>query len=283
MRNIKFSGMLRYEDLGFSLHRVKPAQDYLLHTHDFYEMELILAGSAINSINGKSFPIGPGDVFIVGKGATHEITQIDGLELYNVGFNGRAIRNIGTDLLKLPGFHALFLMEPAEDPTVSRLKLEPTELKRAQRLLDEMHEEYARALPGFQTVLLSEFTHLIALLSRNYSHSIGERSTWQMAYALAKMERDYAEPFSIAELAESVYLSERQFRRQFEKFYRQSPKVYLQKRRLSAATELLLQKEFSVTEIALACGFSDCNYFSRAFRQNFGISPTEYRKRFFAL
>lgn len=279
MRNVKFSGMLRYEDLGFSLHRVTPAQDYRLHTHDFHEMEIILSGSAINSINGKSFPIGPGDVFIVGKGATHEITQIDGLELYNVGFNGRAIRNIGTDLLKLPGFHALFLMEQAEDPTVRRLKLEPAELKRACRLLDEMHEEYGQALPGFQSVLLSEFAHLIVLLSRNYSSSITERGTWQMAYALAKMERDYAEPISVAGLAESVYLSERQFRRQFERVYQQPPKVYLQKIRLNAATELLLRKELSVTEVALACGFSDCNYFSRAFRENFGISPTEYRKR----
>ena len=104
-----------------------------------------------------------------------------------------------------------------------------------------------------------------------------------MAAALAKIERDYAEPLSIARLAESVCMSERHFRRQFEKLYQQTPKDYLQKLRLNAAAELLLQKELSVTEIALACGFSDCNYFSRAFRQNFGISPTEYRKRFFAL
>lgn len=272
--------MTRYEDLGFSLHRVTPKRDYKPHTHDYHEMEIILSGTAINSINDKSFPIGPGDVFIVGKGATHEITQIDGLELYNLGFNSRAIRNIGSDLLKLPGFHALFLMEQLEDPTVRRLTLEPSELKKAQRLLDEMHEEYEQALPGFQTVLLSEFAHLIVLLSRNYSRSIPERGTWQMAYALAKMERDYAEPVSIAELADSVYLSERHFRRQFEKLYQQTPTAYLQKLRLNAAAQLLLRKELSVTDIALTCGFSDCNYFSRVFRQSFGISPTEYRKRF---
>ena len=283
MRNVKFSGLLRYDDLGFSLHRLTPTQDYRPHTHDFYEMEIILSGSAINSINGTSFPVGPGNVFIVGEGATHEISQIDRLELYNLGFNRHALRNIGVDLLKLPGFHALFQMDQTEDSTLRRLKLEPAELKKAQRLLDEMHEEYVQAHPGFQTVLLGEFAHLIVLLSRNYSRAIPERGTWQMAAALAKMERDFAEPLSIAELADSVYLSERHFRRQFEKLYQQTPKDYLQNLRLHAATELLLQKGMSVTDIALACGFSDCNYFSRAFRQNFGISPTEYRKRVFSL
>lgn len=280
---MNFSGMLRYGDLGFSLHRVTPVRDYRPHTHDFHEMEIILSGSAINSINGKSFPIGPGDVFIVGKGATHEISRIDQLELYNLGFNSRAIRRIGDDLLELPGFHALFLMEHPEDPTVRRLKLESSELKKAEWILDEMYGEYCRAQPGFQTVLLSELARLIVLLSRNYGRSIPEKETWQMASALAKMERDFAEPLSIADLAASVFLSERHFRRQFEKLYRQTPKAYLQKLRLNAATELLLQKERSVTDIALTCGFSDCNHFSRAFRQSFGISPTEYRKRIFPL
>lgn len=283
MKNVKFSGMLRYGDLGFSLHRVSPARDYRPHTHDFHELELILSGSAINSINGQSFSVGPGDVFIVGKGATHEISQIDGLELYNLGFDGRAMRNMGSDLLKLPGFHALFLMEQPEDPTVRRLTLEPAELKKAQRILDGMYEEYNQALPGFQTVLLSGLTQLIVLLSRDYSRSIPEKGTWQMASALAKMEREYPDPLSISGLAESVHMSERHFRRQFEKLYRQTPKEYLQNIRLHAATELLLQTELPVTEIALDCGFSDCNHFSRVFRQKFGISPTGYRKRVHSL
>ena len=282
MDNVKFSGMLRYSDLGFSLHHDILTQDNLLHTHDFHEMEIILSGSAVNSINGKSFPIGPGDVFIVGKGATHEISQVDQLELYNLGFRSQAMRSIGDDLLKLPGFRALFLMDQPSDPTCHRLTLDSAQLKTVKRLLDEMYEEYCRNLPGCQTVLLSEFARLSVLLSRNYSHGIPEKRIWQMASVLAKMEQDYAEPLSIADLADSVYLSERHFRRQFEDIYQQSPKAYLQNIRLNAAMQLLRQQELSITDIALACGFSDCNHFSRVFRQRFGISPTEYRKRYFS-
>ena len=279
MNIVHFSGMIRYEDLGFSLHHVAPIRDYQAHTHDYHEMEIILSGTAINSINGKSFPIGPGDVFIVGKGATHEISQIDQLELYNLGFNSSSIRNIGNDLLQVPGFHALFLMEQQTDPSIRCLKLESAELNKVKRLLDEMHEEYRQNLPGCQTALLSDFTRLIVLLSRNYGRAIPEKGTWQMASALAKMERDYAEPLTVADLAASVYMSERHFRRQFEKIYQQTPKAYLMNVRLQASVQMLHRKEPSITDIALACGFSDCNHFSRVFRQRFGRSPTEYRNQ----
>lgn len=283
MENVKFSGMLRYSDLGFSLHHDTLAQDNLLHTHDFHEMEIILSGSAVNSINGKSFPIGPGDVFIVGKGATHEISRVEQLELYNLGFRSQAMRSIGNDLLKLPGFRALFLMDQPSDPTIRRLRLDAAQLKTVRRVLDEMYEEYCRNLPGCQTVLLSQFARLTVLLSRSYSRDIPEKTIWQMASAVTKMEQDYADPISISDLAASVFLSERHFRRQFEDIYQQSPKAYLQNIRLNAAMQLLRQRELSVTDIALACGFSDCNHFSRVFRQRFGISPTEYRKRHFSL
>jgi len=283
MENIKFSGMIRYSDLGFSLHYDTLVRDNLVHTHDFHELEIILSGSAVNSINGKSFPIGPGDVFIVGKGATHEITRVEQLELYNLGFRSQAMRGIGDDLLKLPGFRALFLTEQPSDPTIRCLKLDAAELKTVRQILDGMYAEYCRNLPGCQTILLSEFARLAVLLSRSYSRDIPEKIIWQMASTAAKMERDYAEPISISDLAASVYLSERHFRRQFENIYQQSPKAYLQNIRLNAAMQQLRQENLSITDIALACGFSDCNHFSRVFRQRFGISPTEYRKRHFPL
>lgn len=281
MYEVHFSGMLRYEDLSFSLHRVAPIKEYLPHTHDFHEMEIILSGHALNSINGKSFPIGPGDVFIVGKGATHEITQIDHLVLYNLGFDSRAVRAIGEDLLQLPGFHALFLMEQLTDPFVRCLQLDESEFDRIKQLLDEMFEEYTRNLPGCRTLLINDFAKLVVLLSRSYHRTIPEKSTRQMASALAYIEQYFAEPLSIAKLSASVYMSERHFRRQFERIYGQTPKTYLTQLRLNAAVKLLWRKDQSITDIALACGFSDCNHFSRVFRQTYDLSPTEYRKRLF--
>jgi AraC-like DNA-binding protein len=56
---------------------------------------------------------------------------------------------------------------------------------------------------------------------------------------------------------------------------------YLKGERLRRAYELLempRQRSMSVTDVALSCGFSDSSYFSRSFRQTFGMSPREVRR-----
>jgi AraC-like DNA-binding protein len=47
---------------------------------------------------------------------------------------------------------------------------------------------------------------------------------------------------------------------------------------VAQARKLLDRDHLSVTEVALACGFSDSSYFGRVFLKEVGLSPTEYRK-----
>jgi len=277
MKKLLLSGLSQYEELGFSLDYVTPQKDYLLHTHDFSELEIILSGTAVNSINGKSFSVEAGDVFVVEQGATHEITQVRGLTLYNIGFRQSALRSLGADLLELPGFHALFLSRPELDPGVRQLHLKEEELNKVRHLLEEMRQEYLGGEPGFRTALLCGFSRLLLMLSRNYSQQTPTGGIWQAAAAAARMEREFGEEMSVRGLAESVYLSERHFRRLFEKVYGVSPSDYLLELRLRTAGRLLISESASVTEVAMACGFSDGNYFSRVFRRKYGMPPTAYR------
>ena len=55
--------------------------------------------------------------------------------------------------------------------------------------------------------------------------------------------------------------------------------AYLAELRLLQSAAALTDLTRSVREIALTSGFPDANYFSRAFRRHFGVSPTEYRRR----
>ena len=53
---------------------------------------------------------------------------------------------------------------------------------------------------------------------------------------------------------------------------------YLTGVRMEKAKQLLLNKELSMKEICSMVGYADPNYFSRSFKKNVGVTPTEYRE-----
>ncbi len=56
-----------------------------------------------------------------------------------------------------------------------------------------------------------------------------------------------------------------------------APSAYILQLRLEHACQLLTSSDLSIGEISLACGFDDLSYFSRVFRQNYEITPSQYR------
>ena len=57
-----------------------------------------------------------------------------------------------------------------------------------------------------------------------------------------------------------------------------SPRDYLTRFRLTRAKEQLAHTDASVSSIAYSCGYQDPRVFTRAFRQEFGVTPASYRR-----
>ncbi len=67
-------------------------------------------------------------------------------------------------------------------------------------------------------------------------------------------------------------------RRIFGSIYHVSPIRFLTTARINRAKELLINESCSIAEISELCGFTSCYYFSKVFKQETGITPTEFRK-----
>jgi transcriptional regulator GlxA family with amidase domain len=93
------------------------------------------------------------------------------------------------------------------------------------------------------------------------------------------MDRDYAEPLDIAALAGIALVSQAHFIRTFRATFGETPKRYLQRRRVERAMFLLRSTDRSVTHICMDVGFASLGTFSRVFRDIVGEPPSEYRKR----
>ena len=68
------------------------------------------------------------------------------------------------------------------------------------------------------------------------------------------------------------------FKRLFIMKFQLSPIKYITKKRISYACDLLVSSKYSVSDISSMTGYSDVYYFSRVFKENTGMSPSEYKK-----
>jgi transcriptional regulator GlxA family with amidase domain len=100
-----------------------------------------------------------------------------------------------------------------------------------------------------------------------------------LSAAHAFIDREYARPITVAELARLSKRSPYQFIREFRRAYGVTPGQQLRAKRLQRARELLTTTPTPVTEICRLVGYRSLGTFSRVFRRATGHSPLAYRRR----
>jgi AraC-like DNA-binding protein len=83
------------------------------------------------------------------------------------------------------------------------------------------------------------------------------------------------EHFGVEKLCREIGVSERQLQRKLKAITNKSPNQLITSVRLHRAKELLNNSDFNIAEIAFKTGFSSPSYFSKCFKKEFGLSPTE--------
>ncbi|MCS0605112.1 helix-turn-helix transcriptional regulator [Streptomyces sp. LP11] len=94
-----------------------------------------------------------------------------------------------------------------------------------------------------------------------------------------RMDREYAEPLEMTELARDALMSPGHFQRSFRKAFGETPYSYLMTRRIERAKTLLRRGDRTVTEVCLAVGCTSLGSFSSRFTELVGETPSAYRAR----
>lgn len=254
------------------------------HYHDFSELVLVLEGRGRHLLEGESFPVFAGDVFVVQGRQVHSFRDREGLVLLNIMYDPERIDLPAGFLRRLPGYSALFHLEPtfrSSHGFSSRLQLDRNDLGAAESLGERILDESARGRPGHEAMLLGLLTQLIVFLSRRYGESDTResRALLRMGDLISALEQRYHEPWDLAQLARVARTSRTGLLRVFRQATGQSPVAFLIGLRVQAAKRLLQQTDLGMTEIAHATGFNDSNYFARQFRVVAGRTPTVFRRQ----
>jgi AraC-like DNA-binding protein len=230
----------------------------------FVVFQLTLSGRGALEYEGRTFAMTKGDAFLVAIPHTHRYylpQESKRWEFVYVVLYGSEIVRLSRSLIRRQG--------PC---------LRPAPLSSVFDVLQAILGMRASAPPF--VVSAQAYRLVMSLLAEAAlppAH-VGEDSHRSVDEAKVYIGERLAGCLEVSEVARAVGLSRTYFSRLFREVEGVTPREYIEHLRMKKAVELLYQKRKAVKEIASECGYSDVNYFCRAFKRTTGLSPGMYRR-----
>ena len=158
------------------------------------------------------------------------------------------------------------------------------ELLRAAQWIDASRFS---VLPAVRTVYLEALAmqllcHTVTELSAREPHAHGAgippRDLKRIYEARDYLAQHYASPPTIPQLARMVGMNQTKLKAGFKQAFQLTIYAYILQRRMEATAQLLVQREFSVAEIAYRVGYEYPANFSCAFKRYYGCSPRQWKR-----
>ena len=247
------------------------------HTHDFYEMNIVMGGYGIHQIESSVFEAKIGDVFVIPPMTSHAYYNTEHLEVYHILLKKDFVRNNQDEAMTMPGFLQLMEIEPFLRQNCSEsmfLHLNPAELSEIKAEFKFIEQNGAFDQEAFSSLhrhttwkILYYLSYLLHKQNDGEKMPIPTKYLQEILDTLEYLHQNFSEKITIDGLAERVYLSRSTFIRSFQAFCGCSPIHYLTKYRIKKATELLGNSTMSKSEIAHLCGFYDLSHLERSIKR----------------
>jgi AraC family transcriptional regulator len=132
----------------------------------------------------------------------------------------------------------------------------------------------------------SATTFLAAHLLQHYCNQsqllpdyTGGLPKYRLREAIAYIQAHLGEEISLEAIAKHLNMSQYYFCHLFKQSMGVSPYQYVLQQRINKAKQLLKQQQFTITDVALECGFANQTHFTKHFRKFTGTTPKAYREQ----
>lgn len=247
-----------------------------LHSHTFFEL-LYCANScgAEYLVGSERYRLQQGDILLLPPGVSHRPLLPESMESPYI----RYVLWISTEFMK---WYATLLPDSVKQQAGSYLlRTSGTSWENLGELFLAGVREAETKADGWQAAVIGNTIQLLTQLKRAADgHTVHAPKAEQpelLDRITTYVEGHYAQPIVIADLAKHFFVSSSTISHVFKQklgvsFYR-----YVTQRRLIAA-KTLIEKGLRLENVARQTGFSDYSSFFRSFKQEYGISPRQYRK-----
>lgn len=249
------------------------------HWHDETEVIYVTSGCINITINHKTFIGKQGDIFIINSGEIHEIY------------------GSGTPLQYSAFVFDFDMLSSRKDDYAQQSFIEPVLKGRMQFLNGVKKSEKAFAMLQYineinthkngcymlytKAVLLQFFALLIEenQMVLTWDPSSNDENKQLLKNIIAYINENFREKIPLTEIAKHFHMSHKYFCRFFKNSFNKTFVEYLNDVRIENSVSLLNEKNISITEAAISCGFSNMSYFTHTFKKKMGCTPSQYKKQ----
>lgn len=291
MHVLKNDAFLESSDFPFFAgpYRIEEHAPIKPHSHEFIELAYVAEGIGVHRYKGEPFRIGAGDVFVIEPGAEHayEVSEGSSLLVYNVLFIAGLLKSELETLSEVTPFVDFFYVEPFLRSAVhfqSHLRLDVYEQLEMKGLLDHIVAEFKSKKLGYRIVTKTRLIEMFVFLSRCYalhqSPSPSFRTETNMLVRICEfIEQHYAQPLSLPQVSQLCGMSPSAFSAKFKQHTGNTFIEYRNKVRLTIAAHRIQLTEEKILTISQDVGFDDLSFFNKLFKQQYGLSPGQYRRQ----
>jgi AraC-like DNA-binding protein/mannose-6-phosphate isomerase-like protein (cupin superfamily) len=252
---------------------------FKMHSHKRIELNYILKGSCIMMLDNEIVRLNENNSILIFPGSRHDFfvnsklgIRIVQLEFYIDDNFFAAYQNVLNSELQL-----LQNLRSARD-TYIKLPNNPEIRDCMSRII---RENKLRSKKSGVSLSQLYFIELIILLSRHLNSTGmagGDLENEYLARAINLIHANFCSALSVDQIARECGITTRYLHKLFYKYLETSPRKYCNNIKIRKSLEMLADQTIPIKEIAYGIGCSTPQYFSRMFREQYNISPQEYRK-----
>ena len=232
-----------------------------------YQLLYISAGKLHLYVDGEERIITKGNMLLFRPGETqiYNLYSADKPETYWVHFTGSDV-DLLLDYYGMPKDENVFFTGTSPD---------------YQWLFKQMIQELQLCRVNYEDLLNMNLRHIFLMINRFLKEGteLDSDALDEVERATHYFNENYNLNICIKDYANERHMSECWFNRTFKHVTKVTPMQYIIQLRMTNALNLLEHTNYNIIQVANAVGYDDAYYFSRLFKKNIGVSPTEYRKR----